>query len=206
MLSIKANYHHRLTPDLLHRLAAFPKIIFDNTPISEDLSQLAFIAPTKEMDSDDRWRNINIINALVSNYNLVLALLNERNQLHEELIEKLTKEDIFNFAETNLDVLKEIVGSKHVGAEIDLTEKVITILDHVLSEVNDFLANFPESAKSCYDKKKIGNSIKPIYFQPPEDLLGLEESSIEPDYNQLAEFYNTGIEEAIARYSSPFGH
>jgi hypothetical protein len=90
LIAIKGNYYNKLSDNPIQRISAIPSILFNAQPISEKLESLSFIVKKANADVEPKkWSQIFRIRAMVNNYNYLLDLWNQRNEIERPMKEKL---------------------------------------------------------------------------------------------------------------------
>lgn len=143
LIAIKSNYSGQLHSDPFQRISAIPTILFHAQPIAEDYQDLSFIVP-KEGQASEKWSQITLIRAMVSNYNYILKLWEQRNDLNQAFKEKLLQAHGNNAHMTlSINDVIQAAGRADVVILIDLNERVIKLTDDLIRETDDFLSKFP---------------------------------------------------------------
>lgn len=209
LFSFKANYNGRLTEVPFQRLGAIPTILFHADSITESHHSLSFIVPTnKEKKSEShKWSQLALIRTMVSNYNYLLKLWGQRNEMNEvfkgELVKKYGGE---SFATLTIDDAVSITGKAHLIMLIDLNERVIKLTDDLITELNSFLVDFPAYAKTRVNLKKIKKygSILTFSHNENQSVLEIIERSPEVDFKSLGVLFGEPSDIIKARYSNGY--
>jgi hypothetical protein len=158
LISIKATYQGGLSSSPVQRAIRIPVIPLTETNQDFQFGKLSFLAESKA--SRKGWRNLPRIMSFFKNYNLLLTLIKERNELRSNanhlFLSDQTESASIQLSEK--DVVEKF-GALNMTMLIDLTEQIILLVDGLLLEGNDFLLNFHSSIEDSIDKeglKKIG--------------------------------------------------
>ena len=209
LISFKQNYYEEITDDPMQRTLSVRSHISDNTPINDNLAELSFITPNIEDKSsgETKWRSLPRIRGMVNNYNLILRIIEIRNQKERPIREKL----ISNYGNrgvaemTHDQILKSSEGKGFLGL-VDLTEKLIHLIDDIILEANSFLEEFPNVAKSVIDTSKTKRYGRVISFDAKgNEYIGrLLKKCPEVDYSALAKLYGVQLEEVDNLYDNGY--
>ncbi len=206
LIAIKGNYSGQLHSDPFQRISAIPTILFHAQPIAEDYQDLSFIVP-KEGQEFEKWSQITQIRAMVSNYNYILKLWEQRNDINQAFKEKLLQAH-GNKAHMTLSIHEVIqaAGRADVVIIIDLNERVIKLTDGLIRETDDFLSKFPEYAKSKIEYKRLKKygSILTFSNNDNQKLLELIERSPEVDFSSVEDLFGSTAEEINKRHETGY--
>ena len=172
LIALKGNYYENITGDPFQRALHVRSIIGENPPITRNVSELSFLVPTKDDPSslDVKWRSLSRINGVISNYNLILKIWDKRNSIERPLREKLiTAFGDKAYADLKHQQILDTLSERDLVSLIDLTEKAIHLTDDIILELNDFLCNFPNVAKSLIKIKKVKKYVRLITFDNSEN-------------------------------------
>ena len=185
LITIKSNYIEMDSENPYARALESPEMLIKSQPINFELSNLAFIRdiqtcnltlskklsrfffnkilrrpyirPSKE-ELGKTWRNLARTGAMISNYNTILHQIEKRNQIddiargkviaHIESHPDKTEEDLSA-------IFLESLGKKQTLNIIDLTELTISLIDHVILEMDSFMKEFPDIAESNIELSKV---------------------------------------------------
>lgn len=206
LISIKSNYSGQLDSDPFRRISKIPTILFHAQPIIEDYQDLSFIVP-KEGEESEKWSQITQIRGMVSNYNYILKLWEQRNDLNEVFKEKLLQAHGNNAHMTlSLNDVIQAVGRADVVILIDLNERVIKLTDDLIRESDDFLNKFPKYAKSKIEYKRLKKygSILTFSNNDNKKLLELIERSPEVDFTPVEDLFGSTAEEINKRHETGY--
>ncbi|HDX8483129.1 TPA: hypothetical protein RQN45_005233 [Klebsiella oxytoca] len=228
LVSIKTNYLNIDSDEPLIRFSQFTTIItkFDN--ITFNSNSLYFIRqiPTanknliesfiwkvkhrilrmkiKNPSSEDlrgTWRNTVRVSAMFGNYNEAMSLLKFRNELNEQVKDKVLMYghgDDIAFEE-----VQHILGKKLCTGIIDITETCIALIDHLIVEFYHFLLEFPAVAESNIELGRVREWGRvPTYENKQEIFLKCLEPIKQPDFKKF--FAYTGMTEQEARVKYTF--
>ena len=209
LIAIKSNYQEKLTDDPYQRFTSVPSILTKAQPILEDLSLLTFIAPTKEEEEDNalqKWSQLSRIGTMRSNYNHLLGLWKKRNEEERPLrLQLIDKDSPDPRQEITIPKIIARIGQQNALAIIDLTETLIHLTDDIIIEMNDFLLNFPDIAKSNLSNNDLKNYriLKMFYGNNPLREKQIKKS-IPVDYYKLGVIF--GLPEEDMRKKYDFGY
>lgn len=205
LIAIKGNYNEKLSDNPFQRISAIPSILFHATPIIERYEELSFIIPksNSELNNTEKWSQIFRIRSMISNYNHVLELWNQRNEIDRPIKLKIVEQaQGQSFVNMNQDELINFIGAPELSVLIDLTERVVKLTDDLIIEIDDFLENFPSYAKSLVNTgrlKKYGSVMK-YSNNGNELLLNLIKPVPDVDYTHIEELFGQSAEELKRRH------
>lgn len=158
LIAIKDNYNGELTDIPLQRVGAIRSILFHAQSIPENFRDLSFIVPKGNKSKTDlpKWSQIPRIRAMISNYNYLLKLWDQRNERNQSF-KKIILASIGNkaYAKLTLQEVENAIGKANLVILIDLTERCITLTDDIIVELDSFLSDFPAFAKTKVDTKRL---------------------------------------------------
>lgn len=207
LISIKQNYHGKLTEDPIQRAVAIPTILFTAKPIVEDYSQLSFLVPKQSSDEYLNWSQIPRIRTMMHNYNYVQELWLKRNEIERPIKERIMKQYASEaFTYVSLDQIFRCVDKANFASLVDLTEYVIRLTDDLLVELDDFLANFPVYAKTRinFERLKRYGSVLTYSNNGNEKLLAMLEKSPNADYSSVTTLFGATTDQLKQRYSTGY--
>lgn len=207
LISIKQNYHGKLTGNPIQRAAAISTILFTAKPIVEDYSKLSFLVPKQSSDEYPKWSQIPRIRTMIHNYNYVQELWLKRNEIERPIKEKVVQ--LYStkaFVDVSPEQIFECVGEADFALLVDLTEKVITLTDDLLVELDDFRANFPVYAKTHIDTKRLKRygSVLTYPIDKNEILLAMLKKSPNTDYSSVTALFGATTDQLKQRYSTGY--
>jgi hypothetical protein len=200
LISIKGNYNEKLSDNPFQRISAIPSILFHATPIIEKYEELSFIIPKSgsKLSDAEKWSQIFRIRTMISNYNYVLELWNQRNEIERPIKLKIMKQAKGQaFVNMNQIELIDLIGASEISVLIDLTERVVKLTDDLIIETDDFLEKFPAYAKTLVNTdrlKKYGSVLK-YSNNGNERFLNLIKRVSEVDYTYLEDLFGQSAEE-----------
>lgn len=230
LVAIKGNYIGLQSRNPLFRALAINEILFNAGEVNFDISRLSFIKkiPTANkslcerlvffikykmlkyelvMPQDEEisktWRNIARIDAFLFNYNFVLKSLLIRNQLDSDLRRRLSKiaSKDSPVLEIELDKIKKEIGVSVLSKYIDLTENVVSLIDHLIREIDSFIMDFPQIAEGNIELSKVNKArLSTIILNKPAYLAALIPIP-QPDFELISLQVGMSPEEAKQRYS-----
>lgn len=209
LLAIKHNYKDLSESHFIARTLVIPPIIMDDFKITNNASEFSFLVGDEgeydESEYNKSWANILRISMMINNYNQVCVILNKRNEICMDFMRKLAdyKKEInyIEGADVSYKMLSQAFGERELIAFCDLTERLLSFLDDILFEINDFMHNFPALAKSKLDKKLINGHGKVLKYQ--DGKLEIKRTP-PPDYSIIATLMGMSIEEIEARYDNGY--
>ncbi|WP_415888174.1 hypothetical protein ACMXYV_09075 [Neptuniibacter sp. SY11_33] len=158
LISIKGNYYKDLSDHPLKRVATIPSILFHASPVEESFEKLSFIIPKAEDRKKDypKWSQISRIRSMVNNYNYLLQLWQQRNQIERPIKEQLmAKFPHQSYVDISYEEAVAAIGPANMSVLVDLTERVIKLTDDIIIELDNFLCEFPKYAKTRIDTKRL---------------------------------------------------
>ncbi|CNF50520.1 hypothetical protein [Yersinia mollaretii] len=232
LVTIKSNYYELNSDNPYLRVFEFPEILINCHPINIDLSNYAFIrdtqtcnftlsekllryffnrllrrpfkTPSKE-ELGKTWRNLSRIGAMLSNYNTILHHIEKRNKLDD-----VAREKLLTYLESHPPKSEEALtaafqaclGKKQSLNLIDLTELTISLIDHVILEMDSFIKDFPNIAESNIELSKVEmkkrlmrvHNDRPMYIQCLKPLL-------KPNFAELAVTFGQSLKTIEHRYT-----
>jgi hypothetical protein len=199
LIAIKGNYYNKLSDNPIQRISAIPSILFNAQPINEKLESLSFIVKKENADVDpEKWSQIFRIRSMVNNYNYLIDLWNQRNEIERPMKEKLMAQ-FSNQAYINISEQEaiEAIGPAKTVLLIDLTERLVRLTDDILIEINDFLINFPIYAKSRINNKRLKRFGSVITYSNNgnELLLAMLAKTTKPDFSSVEILFGETSEE-----------
>lgn len=209
LLAIKHNYKDLSQTHFVARALEIPPIIFDDIKLENNANELSFlVGDEKDYDHvgyQNSWANILRVSMMINNCNHVYVILKKRNELLVDFMGKLSnyKKEINHKEGTPLsyDMLVEAFGEMELIALCDLTERLVSFLDDILFEVNDFMFKFPDLAGSKVDKKIIKGHVKVLKYEVDEVEI---KRTIAPDYDVISMLMGMSVAEVKARYDNGY--
>jgi len=144
---------------------------------------------------------------MINNYNYILELWEKRNEIERPIKEKILHDNsTLAYADVNSDQIIKSVGATKITSLIDITEQLIKLTDDLLIEINDFLSEFPNVAKSLISKKHINKYGSIISFSMDDNpiLLNIIIRCPEVDYKILAKLYGSSEEQIKKEYTTGY--
>lgn len=144
------------------------------------------------------WRNSVRVGAMFGNYNQVMGLLRYRNELNEQVKDKIA---IFSDA-LPLEHVQSTLGKKLCGGFVDITESSISLVDHVMVELRHFLEEFPAIAESNIELSRVREwGGVPTYVNTQEAFLKCMEPIMKPDFKKFLAYTGMSEQEARDKYT-----
>ncbi|CAI0726999.1 hypothetical protein [Serratia entomophila] len=209
LLGLKFNYKDLSETNFIKRALDIPPIIIGDYKVESNASDLSFLVDDDPdytaAEYNKTWINIPRVGMMINNYHQVHTMLIKRNELYLDVLSNISsfkiKSGMSAVASMNYEQIIAAVGTDKLVAFCDLTQSFISLLDDVLFEINDFMFNFPEQARSKIELKLIKGYCKVLKYKTG----GYEiKRTIEPDYEFIASFMGLTIDEAIGKYNFGF--
>lgn len=209
LISIKGNYNGELTHIPFQRLSAIPSILFHATPIKENYQDLSFIVPSNadKGSEPNKWSQLPRIRAMISNYNYLLKLWEQRNEMNQAFKgQLLERHGDKAYATLSLDEAVAATGQANMVMLIDLNERVIKLTDDITVELDSFLSEFPNFVKTKIQSKRLKKygSILTFSNNGNEKLLSLIEKSPEADFTSVEGLFGEPSENITSRHSTGY--
>lgn len=144
---------------------------------------------------------------MVSNYNYLLELWEQRNTLNEQF-----KSRVFEVHGDNArmalpkDKIIQAVGQAFLATFTDLNERVIRLTDDIILELDNFLMEFPKYAKSKIQIKRLKRYGSILMHSNNENpfILELLKKSPDPDFQILSEIIGEPEEAIRQRHATGY--
>ncbi len=208
LIAIKQNYHGQISNDPIQRFLKVPTIILTGTPADVDLAKLVFIVPNKLNDKVEveKWESLTRIRAMIKNYNHILDLWLQRNELERPIkLHIMENRPGGAYATITPSEVIQITGAQVLLSAVDLNEIAIKLTDNIIIEMMDFLQHFPDIAKSKISEKmanKYGKVLK--YSIESEKLRELVKPSPELRLEMVAGYFGIPLEDVKSRYETGY--
>lgn len=208
LITIKSNYHNRISTSPIQRMLGIPTILFHKHLIPDTFTTLNFIIPKNKKDDCPKWSEIARIRAMINNYNYLQSLWLKRNELERPIKEEVLKKNSKDKAYVNVS-LEEIincVGESKLVPLLDLNEIVIILTDDLILEFSDFLINFPNYIETLINQKKIskyGNIIT-YTIDSNNKLVDMLKRSPEADYSEISDLFGRSADELNQKYKTGY--
>lgn len=207
LIAIKGNYNGELTELPFQRVFAIPSILFHAESISENFQDLSFIVPKDTKQDLSKWSQIPRIRAMVSNYNYLLKLWEQRNEVNQN-IKEIISASIGNKAYGNLSLqeVENTIDKADLVILIDLTERCITLTDDIIIELDSFLSDFPFFVKTKIDTKRLKKYGTIISYSNNNNqkLLELIKKSPEVDFSSVQHLFGETDKEIKKRHTTGY--
>lgn len=155
---IRSNYSALLSSSLHERMFQVPiikSVIFEAVDFSV-LTKLHFLTPL-EGEEGAKWSQVTKIEALFANYNVLMLMWEERNELREQVHEELIEKGFFE--RERVEPAYIFLNSSTRGKCVNFTERVLSLTKELYVDLGDFLSGF-------------NNAYEPLLDQSlPQDLL-----------------------------------
>lgn len=209
LLGIVYNYNELKESHFISRTLAIPPIIVGDYKVDKSLHEISFMVNDDEkglnLEYNQSWKNILRVGAMIDNYHHIFSLLIKRNELIIDFNNKShayrRKKGLDDEASMSLEMFMDFYGKRDLIALCDLTERLISFIDDILFEINDFMFNLPKEAKSKVNIKLIKNYCTILQYK--ENRFDIKRT-LEPDYKIIAEFLEISLSEAKARYDNGY--
>ena len=205
ILSIKLNYHGRLSAHPYQRAIFIPVIIKPEKKYQFDYFELAFITESK---ITSQWLSIPFLRTLFANYEVLVSIWSKRNEFYLKVRDQLFESQQASgaFVDLSDEEIEKYTDHSDLSTLIDLTERALRLTDDLVIEYYNFLYKFPNVVKNKVDLKLISNYTKIIEtgIENNKAIHSLLIDSPKPDYEKISELSGRSIEELMARYSSLF--
>ena len=206
-MATKQNYHGKLTEYPIQRVFAIPTVLFTANPIVENYSQLSFLVPKLSSEEYPKWSQIPRIRTMIHNYNYVQELWLKRNEIERPIKEKVVQQDTTRaFVNVSLEQIFECVGVASIASLVDLTERVVTLTDDLIVELDDFLINFPVYAKTRINSERLKRygTVLTCSNNGNEKLLAMLKKSPNTDYSSVTDLFGATTDQMKQRYSTGY--
>jgi len=209
LISIKQNYHGKLSDNPYERAMVVRSLLGDKRKFEKRIADLAFIVPLrgKPETNEIKWRQIPRIRALVENYNRIIDIWNKRVEVDRPIKEKLTRDyGELAYVDVNIKQIFDSVGAAEFVLLIDLTERAIKLTDDIIAELNDFLQGFPEVAKVLISEKDRDRYGPILTFNTGgnERLENMLEKCTEVNYSILSQVFGESEDGIRAEYETGY--
>lgn len=166
---IRSNYSVLLSDSLYERVFQVPvikSVVFEAVDFSV-LTKLYFLSPS-EGEEGAEWSQVTKIEALFANYNVLMLMWKERNELreqvHEELIEK-------GFLERErVDPAYVYLNSSTLAKAVSFTERVLSLTKELYVDLGDFLSEFNNAYEPLLNHTLPQDLLTKVVRFPPSDV------------------------------------
>lgn len=162
LIGVKQNYCNDLSTHPLQRAMSVPTLPIQVDKVSFKPHSLAQLLYARKVDIEKYpWMNIASFVATYSNYNQLFELLTLRNQVSEDVRNTLAPLLRTAGADGNIEMrdIRLTLGDLKMMKIVDLTEKLIIMVDDLIITINDFLHNFPQKASEPLKKNYLNNYV-----------------------------------------------
>lgn len=209
LIAIKGNYHGQLGDTPFQRLSAIPSILFHGDAVKENYQDLSFIVPSSDDAEADypKWSQIPRIRTMVSNYNYLLKLWEQRNDINQRFKEQLLQHHGNKaYVKLSLDDAIAATGQANMVILIDLTERVVKLTDDLIRELDNFLNEFPNFAKTKIQVKRLKRygSILTFSNNGNEKLLDLLKPSPDVDFSSVEVLFGESSVDIKQRHTTGY--
>lgn len=201
LVSIKVMYYDKLSENPFHRVSAIRSFVTNGTRIENKISPLSFIAIKNKKD---KWRDLGLIKAMVSNYNQLIEIWKKRNEIERPIREMLieTYGDLGS-ARINAEMIFKVVNPSKFIALISLNEQAIKLTDNLLIDMNGFINELPIIGRASIKNKYI-NKYGPILMPDlnyQKKISFILDKVPEVDYKIFSELLGISEDELRKMYS-----
>jgi len=229
LVALKINYHNINEVNPICRALLIPPFLSHLQRLHVEVSDFLFIQPiptankkwherffdfirfdilsckrkTLSMDELGRsWRNLSRLSAFVSNYNIIVTTIEERSKKLLEVKSRLSTYSSEYKITISPQLAYDVIGRDGMNALIDLTETFLSMVDHVISEMDSFTKEFSDVAGSNIELSFVGKGVKVIKVLNERELyLACLKPIINPDFNMLAKLFQSTLEEVKYKYT-----
>lgn len=143
------------------------------------------------------WRNTVRVGAMFRNYNEAMGMLRFRNELNEQVKDKVSL-----YGELSLGRMRIALGKRLCAGFIDITESSIALIDHVMVELHNFLSEFPAIAESNIELSRVREwGGVPTYVNTQDAFLKCMEPIKKPDFKKFYDYTGMSEKEAQDKYT-----
>lgn len=200
LVAWKKNYVQALSvstqggDDPIHRLLSVPRMIGKGSPIEYKVESVIFIAKQAPGTmKDSSWRNIVRIFSMIENYNELQIIMAKRSMVYEKIVQLVSGTQRESSIE--IETLLKLIPNQTLKEAIDLTEKMIVLVDDLIIEMVSFLDEFPKIMQKSILTNKIKNYGSVIRTSsPPNEFIYLYERCAKVDYKKLATIFHENEE------------
>lgn len=210
LIGIKLNYKDLDETNFIGRCLQVPQIItIRENEISNNAHELSFMVTLAKnyvaCDYDASWANPMRVSTVINNYNLISILLSKRSELKIDFNNKMSDYKKINGipqgSNLTLEMMDKAYGIQELIALCDLTERLISLVDDVLYELDDFINNFPSEARGKINLKLIKGYCVVLQSEGSPFKIW---RTIEPDYIDIANHMCISPDEAKTRYNNGY--
>lgn len=162
LIAIKQNYCEDIEFHPMQRALNVPTMPIRIETVNFKSNELVQLLHASNVDIEKYpWMNMASFVATYSNYNMFIEILNLRNKLDEEVKRQVASllPSAGPRGEIKTNDIMKLLEESLVMKYVDLTEKLITLVDDLLLTINDFLINFPKKASEPLKKKYLNNYV-----------------------------------------------
>ncbi|EOI5756809.1 hypothetical protein ACR3BZ_000023 [Enterobacter hormaechei] len=201
LIATKQNYFNKLETNPIQRAVNVPPMSASFEYESINLNELTQLLYAKKRDIEKYpWFNISSFVATIGNYNQFIELVRYRNELDKE-VKPLLAPLMATGGKIHVTLIAHAMGPMLTMRYVDITEKLITIIDDLLITTNDFMFNFSAMAAESLNKKYLKNYIYLQGYQNnSENFYEIVKRCVEVDMVDLANLMQLDHDEALIVY------
>ncbi|MEG1090060.1 MAG: hypothetical protein RSE38_01975 [Acinetobacter sp.] len=201
LIATKQNYFNQLETNPIQRAVNVPPMSASFDYESINLNELTQLLYAKKRDIEKYpWFNIASFVATIGNYNQFIELVRYRNELDKE-VKPLLAPLMATGGKIHVTLIAHAMGPMLTMRYVDITEKLITIIDDLLITTNDFMFNFSAMAAESLNKKYLKNYIYLQGYQNnSENFYEIVKRCVEVDMVDLANLMQLDHDEALIVY------
>ncbi|MFZ3618216.1 hypothetical protein ACOYA6_03120 [Leclercia barmai] len=201
LVATKQNYFDQLETNPVQRAVNVPPMSVSFEFESLNLSELTQLLYAKKRDINKHpWFNMASFAATIGNYNQFIELVKYRNEIDKE-IKPLLAPLMVEGGKIHVTKIALAMGPMLTMRYVDITEKLITMVDDLLITIDDFMFNFSEVAAESLNKKYLKNYIYLQGYQNnSENFKALLKRCIDVNLVDLANIMHIDIDEAVKVY------
>lgn len=206
LIAMKQNYCNELSDHPLTRALSIPTIPMQVEKATFKPHSLAQLLYARHVDIEKHpWMNIASFVATYGNYNQLFELLVLRNKISEDV--RNTLAPLLNTASANGNIdmhdIRNALGDLKIMKFVDLTEKIIIMVDDLIITINDFLHNFPRKASEPLKAKYLNNYVYlKDYMNESQSFKETLKKCKQVDFKILAAIMRLEPQEALNLYNS----
>lgn len=161
LLQVKSNYYDGVcaSSNPIERALMFPVVVIYGTPISIDVSELTCFISEGKVANSGKYKNMEVdiimIEDLLRRYNSLLEAIKLRNDFDKECRGKIISAagSPVPSARMKNDDIVNVIGASDAAYYVDLTERLMLMIDGLLNDIHSLLKEFPLYSESKINKK-----------------------------------------------------
>ncbi|HEB1167388.1 TPA: hypothetical protein RY372_004539 [Escherichia albertii] len=211
LLQVKSNYYKGVcaSTNPIERALMFPVVVIYGAPISIDVSELTCLISEGEGKVGESGSNeaekldIIVIEDVLRRYNSLLEAIKLRNEFDKECRGKIISAAGSPVPSSRMknDDIVNIIGANDAAFYIDISERLMLMIDGLIMDIYSLLKNFPEYSESLINKKKVKGYVKILKFEDLEVRYPLIDSPItRPSIGLMSHYLGYQEDEILNRY------